>query len=510
MSKVRSVSNTVSNIRADNPPPPIHLTGLPGARIQQHLPPWSAVKFAAVKLRLATHRARSMGMGETLESCSYAPSRRGGFWVYVRRVPKAFAPYDDRGVVKLSTGIRIADDPKGRRAAAAVARLNAATERYWADRAAGFDAEALRRYEANVAQSVAFGFEPISQRKLLALDDEVEFITRVNAAITASVGKKKDDTQALEAFMGVAAAPGILVSQLVDEYQRMGSTGMIGMSVAQVEKWRAARLGAISSFTSVIGGDRLVSTVKKEHVRRYREYLQERIKRKEISTATANKSIKLLGAMYRAVNEYLQLEAEPAFDKMLIKGPKGGKRRAYPAEYLQSHFLKEGALDGLNREARGLLYLLVETGLRLSEACNLNAGTIILDHEIPFVRVFADGRALKTEQSARDIPLVGVALMAMRENPIGFPRYKEKASSCSAAVNKFLRENGLRPQKGHSVYSLRHTFKDRMRNAGATDDFMDLMMGHLLEEGKDYGEGHSLAFKARFLERMAFRPPSRV
>ena len=60
--------------------------------------------------------------------------------------------------------------PKGVRAATAVARLNAATEQYWADRAAGFDAEALRQYEANVVQSVAFGFEPISQRKLLALD----------------------------------------------------------------------------------------------------------------------------------------------------------------------------------------------------------------------------------------------------------------------------------------------------------------------------------------------------
>ena len=30
MSKGRSVSNTVSNIRADNPPPPIHLTGVSG------------------------------------------------------------------------------------------------------------------------------------------------------------------------------------------------------------------------------------------------------------------------------------------------------------------------------------------------------------------------------------------------------------------------------------------------------------------------------------------------
>src|ERR1700676_3516956 len=39
----------------------------------------------------------------------------------------------------------------------------------------------------------------------------------------------------------------------------------------------------------------------------------------------------------------------------------------------------------------------------------------------------------------------------------GFPRYRDKSSSLSATVNKFLRVNGFRPTKDHSVYSLRHS-----------------------------------------------------
>lgn len=43
-----------------------------------------------------------------------------------------------------------------------------------------------------------------------------------------------------------------------------------------------------------------------------------------------------------------------------------------------------------------------------------------------------EGRAVKTDQSKREIPLVGVVLMAMRVQPDGFPRYRDKAEVLSA------------------------------------------------------------------------------
>jgi integrase len=142
------------------------------------------------------------------------------------------------------------------------------------------------------------------------------------------------------------------------------------------------------------------------------------------------------------------------------------------------------------------------------EACNLSRKTIVFDHAIPHVQVRPDGRQLKTEQSERDIPLVGVALMAMRLQPDGFPRYRERADELSAAVNKAFSNRGLRPN-GESMYSLRHAFKDRMRQARFEDELMDELMGHKTDKPA-YGEGYSLKVKATALRGMALRPPRSV
>ena len=44
-------------------------------------------------------------------------------------------------------------------------------------------------------------------------------------------------------------------------------------------------------------------------------------------------------------------------------------------------------------------------------------------------------------------------------------------------MNKYLSENGFRPTKDHSVYSLRHSFKDRLIGAEAPDSLIDSLMG---------------------------------
>ncbi|WP_238193476.1 tyrosine-type recombinase/integrase [Methylobacterium frigidaeris] len=176
---------------------------------------------------------------------------------------------------------------------------------------------------------------------------------------------------------------------------------------------------------------------------------------------------------------------------------------------MQDKLLAEDALDGLNDEARRLVYLIAETGLRLSEAANLTAATIRLDDPVPHVRVRADSRRMKTEQSARDVPLVGVALLAMRAQPDGFPRYRDKAPQLSALVNKVLRGRDLLPGPGYSLYSLRHTFEDRLTAVEAPEKVMAALMGHKYHRPR-YGAGPSLAQKQDWLQRIAFGSPARV
>ncbi|MEW8332977.1 MAG: hypothetical protein AB2692_18730, partial [Candidatus Thiodiazotropha sp.] len=59
----------------------------------------------------------------------------------------------------------------------------------------------------------------------------------------------------------------------------------------------------------------------------------------------------------------------------------------------------------------------------------------------------------------------------------------------------------------HTLYSLRHTFKDRLRDAQAPEEIIDELMGHK-KSGPKYGRGHILERKYEWMEKIAFQPPS--
>jgi integrase len=204
-----------------------------------------------------------------------------------------------------------------------------------------------------------------------------------------------------------------------------------------------------------------------------------------------------------------RLNIPDIFKSLRLRGELEKSRMPFETDFIQKRLLAEGALDGLNEDARFVLYVLVETGMRPSEVVNLRPDAIRLDAKIPYVKIQPDGRKLKTEDSEREIPLVGVALAAMKLRPEGFPRYRDKSSMLSATLNKFLYENGLRPSKDHTVYSLRHSFKDRLVGAEAPDSLIDNLMGHKTYKPK-YGRGPALELKLKFLESIALRPPARL
>lgn len=148
-----------------------------------------------------------------------------------------------------------------------------------------------------------------------------------------------------------------------------------------------------------------------------------------------------------------RLNLPDIFKGLRLRGEIEKSRQPYDPAFIQGRFLSGNALAGLNEDARLVLYVMIETGLRLSEIVNLRDGTIFLDAVSPYVKVAADGRRLKTQDSARELPLVGVALAAMKLRPHGFAKYRDKATVLSATVNKYLTENDLRPTRGHSLFA---------------------------------------------------------
>jgi integrase len=265
---------------------------------------------------------------------------------------------------------------------------------------------------------------------------------------------------------------------------------------------------AVENFVSVVD-DKPVNELTVDDAIDYSEWWRDRVLSENVAVKSANKDIGQLSRMLKNVNIRRRLNIPEIFKGLRLRGESERSRMPFETDFIQDKLLATGALDGLNEDARYVLYVVTETGMRPSEVVNLQEGAIRLDAKIPYVRVQPDGRKLKTEDSEREIPLVGVALAAMRLRPKGFLRHRDKSSSLSATVNKFLRVNGLRPTRDHSVYSLRHSFKDRLVPAEAPDSLIDSLMGHKTYKPK-YGKGPSLELKVKFLVAIAFCPPERL
>jgi len=124
-----------------------------------------------------------------------------------------------------------------------------------------------------------------------------------------------------------------------------------------------------------------------------------------------------------------------------------------------------------------------------------------LDTSVPYVHLRPHKeRALKTKNSERKVPLVGVsqwaALRAVEAatTPWLFGRYASatvvKSDSASGALNKWLKES---LKIDNTSYGARHALKDRCRRARVPEDIAKALMGHGSKSIADgYGLGHDL------------------
>ena len=108
-------------------------------------------------------------------------------------------------------------------------------------------------------------------------------------------------------------------------------------------------------------------------------------------------------------------------------------------------------------------------------------------------------RPLKTVNSKGLIPLVGASyetikiLHRQRTNPFLFNTYTDqngcKDNSCSAALNKWLKQH----VPDAVVHSFKHSFRDRLRNAGVQSEMID-QLGDWSNNtvGQGYGNGYKL------------------
>jgi integrase len=434
-------------------------------------------------------------------------TERDGVWHFARRVPEEFVALDPRGVIKQSTKIRVVDDKNGVRASVVATQMNEVLDAYWRGLVEGKGAEAQRRYDEARARARAMGLtylpaaDLVSARLVHEVMERVEKLEKLGA-LTPS----RRHAAVRTAVLGGEEPPQILLSDLFEKFEAQSQAEITDLSPDQKRKWKNPKVRAITNLISVIG-DMAITEITAIHALDFSEWWQARITDEQLNPGTANKDMGHLSRMLFKVNQRYRLGLTKVFDGMKLEGATENTRPPFDTDYIQKRLLAPGALGGLNEEARRLVFLIMDAGLRPTEAVNLNGNTIMLGGKIPHVRVIPDGRRLKTPQSERDVPLVGVALAAARLHPEGFPRYHDSGAELSATVNKFLDEHNLRQDGRRTLYSLRHSFKDRLTEAKAEDSMIDALMGHK-ETGSKYGRGPSLELKREVLHRIAFTPPA--
>ncbi|MBB5353696.1 integrase [Haloferula luteola] len=427
--------------------------------------------------------------------------RRGKRYYYLRRVPKQLAEFDRRSHVRIALGT--ADEREAMRKAAVYDDF---IERYWGElvRRGSQDHDSqLFQQARELARAYGFAYKNLAE----VVDSPLEeLLARVEAVAGAP-------PSARGALLGTVPKSSVKLSQVIDRFWPLCEDRFTGKNERQITKYKNPRNAALNNFIAAVGNVDLVA-VNRVHVLTFRKWLMERIGSGKIQGHTANRQLRHVKDMLHTVGLEAQVDTDfrMIFADTRFQSEKDS-RPPFEADFVQHTILAAGALDGLNETARLLVHLMIETGARESELIGLDEEEdILLQGEIPYLWIRKNKhRGLKTHTSERKIPLVGVALTAAKTVVAtgGFTRYRENPDAASATINKYFRENGLRPTPRHTLYSLRHTFKDRLRDAEAPEEIIDELMGHK-KPGPRYGRGRKLDQKRDWLERIAFRHPGEV
>ena len=168
-------------------------------------------------------------------------------------------------------------------------------------------------------------------------------------------------------------------------------------------------------------------------------------------------------------------------------------------------------------DIRHLIALQLDTGARIGEVVGLRREDVIMDDGVPhiFIRPHPKlGRRLKTKNSRRRVPLVGMSLWAAQRALKAterasdgwlFPRYSAdnniKSTQASAAVNGWIAKSLKIDKQSHSF---RHSMKDRLTRVEAPQAIIDAIGGWKDQSSmaSHYGEGPALPQLKGWLDRV--------
>jgi len=158
-----------------------------------------------------------------------------------------------------------------------------------------------------------------------------------------------------------------------------------------------------------------MNEITREHGRKFYDWWAGRLvpkgNQKPLTSNSANRDLGNIRKLFRQYWEYEgEEDRENPFRNLSFAKHKLKDIPHFEDAWIQSRFLNPTIFDGLNSEATLLVYAMIETGCRPSELANLITENIVLNDEVPHIKIRPQNdRQLKSKASIREIPLLGVA-----------------------------------------------------------------------------------------------------
>lgn len=248
-------------------------------------------------------------------------------------------------------------------------------------------------------------------------------------------------------------------------------------------------------------GDLPVRDLSKVHANRFVRELEENgLSHSTIETAVAA-SRKLLDY----AEEIGEVETN-VFRGLRLRGKGVSPRRRSTFSISQLEKLFKLAMNPRDRRC---LQILASTGMRLDEVALLRFEDIKVDESsgIRYFDLTADEKLLKNEQASRRQVPVPDAIKFQKESGRIF-NYRvdqdgKAENAASKALMRHIRKVRNFEDENLVVHSLRHTYKDWLRDAGIPKDLQDFLMGHAASSvGESYGQGYSMKVKKSAIDKL--------
>lgn len=450
------------------------------------LSPWTEIQLFLT----VTHFVTQIGTQEM----TYILCRAKKYY-FSRRVPLDLREYDPRGIIRFSLKTDSRSEALKRSA-----WENAKLEQYWGNLVQTGQKHSHEHYRQVVERANLLGFSYMPIKDLAGLASSAELIKRL-----LFLDQQKLPEKQVEAVLGAVEQPVIMLGDVLPKFWELSKDIRINKTEHQVRKWKNPRKLTMKNFIKCVGNKPL-HELNRDDCLKYRDWWIERIEANSATGSTANKNIVYIKTILARVSEHykISLDIRHLFSKLSFEDD-SGQRKSFSTEYLRNTLLNPQNLKGMDEIPRCLLYVFAETGLCFAEQLSLLPEDIRLNDPIPHIALMPRKKLkLKTKYRKREIPLTGFALDVFKKYPEGFSLHVSNPDSLSTRVNKFLRENNLLPSDMHSVYSLRHSFQDRLLSENTPDRIQANLMGHKFQR-PTYGNGPTLAHKLEWMEKIRLK-----